>query len=108
MKEILSAFGIIIAIIIIVAVIKNWSRIFPPATPSTIVDTTDDELKCEVRNANGQVVTISGKGDEFERICTQSKVNQPVYVYGYPYYFVRYWRPRHHPHPTPPAPTPTP
>lgn len=65
----------------------------------------DDNVKCELKDAYGRTVTITGKSDDpqFQRMC-QSQVNQPVYLYGYPYTFIRFWRPRHHPIPPPPPP----
>lgn len=63
----------------------------------------DDDVKCELRGADGRLVTITGKSDDpqFQRMC-QLQQNQQVFLYGYPYYFIRHWRPR--PHPTPPTP----
>lgn len=67
-------------------------------------DPSDDEVKCELKDAYGRTVTITGKANDpqFVSLC-QRQQNQQVYVYGYPYYFVRYWK--HTPEPTPdPAP----
>ena len=61
----------------------------PTISPST---PKDNDIKCELKDTYGNIVTITGKaGDtQFEKMCTQSVANQPVYVYGYPYSFVRF------------------
>lgn len=107
MKEILSVIGIIIGAIIIIAVFKNWNRIFPPSETKPELP-SEDEVKCELKDANtGNIITITGNANDqnFQRMC-QNKTNQPIYLYNYPYYFIRYWRPMHHPNPPPPPPAP--
>lgn len=46
--------------------------------------TEDGTLKCELRGNDGRMITITGKGPEFERLCRSQ--NQPVTWYGYQYY----------------------
>lgn len=55
--------------------------------------TTDDTVKCEYQDANGNTITITGKGDEFERLCKAKRGDQAHYFTGYsqPYYPYRYW-----------------
>ena len=95
--------GLFIVAVFVIAIMASGKKkgitIFSPKEPKP--DT--DEIKCELKDAYGRIVTITGKeGDpQFERLCKQ-QTNQQVYVYGYPYYFIRWWRPR----PTPPPPPP--
>lgn len=101
MKELFTGLLIFAGILGLIAIYKNWDRIF---TPKPSADS--NEITCELRDPQGNVIKITGiEGDtQFERMCTKSTTNQPVYVY--PYYFVRYYRPYKKPA-TPPSPTPT-
>lgn len=97
--------GLFVVALIVIAYMyfsKNPPNINMPST----VASDDDDVKCELRDAYGRTVTITGNASDpqFQRMC-QSQTNQPVYVYGYPYTFIRFWRPRHH-SPPPPAPEP--
>lgn len=103
MKELFTGLLIFAGILGLIAIYKNWDRIFPPKEP--LVDS--NEITCELRDPKGNVIKITGiEGDtQFERMCTQSTTNQPVYVY--PYYYVRQYRHRWYKKPaTPPTPTP--
>lgn len=55
----------------------------------------DDEVKCELRDAYGRTITITGHANDpqFQQMC-QYRSTQPFYVYGYPYTFFRF-RGRH-------------
>lgn len=52
----------------------------------------DGDLKCELRGSNGQIITITGRGPEFERMCRQQT---PVNLWGYQWYplYYYYWWP---------------
>lgn len=51
----------------------------------------DGDLKCELRGSNGQIITITGRGPEFESLCRQNSVN----LWGYQWYplYYYYWYP---------------
>lgn len=55
----------------------------------TLVDNT--EVKCEVMDSYGRTITITGDSSDpqFQQMC-QSQPRQPLYIYGYPYTFVRF------------------
>lgn len=69
----------------------------------------DDTVKCELKDAYGRTVTITGDPNDmqFQRMC-QLQTNQQVYVYGYPYTFIRFWRRKPSPPPPPPPAPPAP
>lgn len=48
----------------------------------------DGDLKCELRDNYGRLITITGRGPEFERLCRQQS---PVSWYGYQYYPLYYY-----------------
>lgn len=59
----------------------------------------DGDIKCQLQDANGRTITITGSGPEFERMCRQQNVN--LYnTYWTPVYYYRWWNPwgwrRHH------------
>lgn len=63
---------------------------------TTVISSLDnndnnDEVKCELRDAYGRIITITGNANDpqFQQMC-QYRTNQPFYVYGYPYTFFRF------------------
>lgn len=105
MKDILIALAIVVGAMFLLFGIKNWDKWFPRTNSDGSgrrITSDDTEVKCELRDAYGKTITITGHSDDaqFQNMCKQQP-NQPVYVYGYPYYFLRWWKPK-------PAPTPDP
>lgn len=90
MKEIASGLGIIIGIIVLVALGKNWNKIFPASTSISNSSTLGNAMTCTLRSATGNLITISGNSNDpqFVNMCQNSYPNQPYYIYGYPYYFI--------------------
>lgn len=92
--------GIAIIVFFIVGYKKGWfnnpstTTNTNPSTPgsrqadlsSTTSDTyKDGDLRCDLRDAYGRTITITGSGPEFENLCRQTI---PTYYYYYPY---TYW-----------------
>lgn len=99
-RDILTGVVASIAIILLIVVISNWEKIFgasnvPAEVNSDGTTTPQDtnETKCELKDAYGRSIIITGKSDDpqFQLLC-QQKQNQQMYVYGYPYYFVGFHR----------------
>lgn len=64
------------------------------ATLISSLDNNNDnnnEVKCQLTDAYGRTITISGNSNDpqFQQMCRNSN-NQPFYVYGYPYTFLRF------------------
>lgn len=95
--------GLFIVAVLVIAYLYNNPIKKTPASIRIAED--DDTVKCELRDAYGRIVTITGDPNDpqFRSMC-QTQVNQPVYIYGYPYTFLRFWR-RRRPHP-PESPEP--
>lgn len=55
------------------------------------------EVKCELTDAYGRTITITGdhSDPQFKAMC-QLQQNQQVYLYGYPYTFIRFHGGGHH------------
>lgn len=51
-------------------------------------DNQDGDLKCDLRGNDGRLITITGRGPEFEKLCRQQS---PVMWYGYQYYPLYYY-----------------
>lgn len=99
MKEILSGIGIVVGIIILIAIGKNWNRIFTPSKlPANNLVSGNNEMTCTLRGASGNIITIAGSSTDpqFVNMCRNSFPNQQYYVYGYPYYFINTRRHRWH------------
>lgn len=90
MSEIASGLWIIIGVIVLIVVGKNWNRIFAPAT-STITTTTSNESRCEYIDVNGNTVSITGSGAEFERLCREKKQSDRMYLNNVYYTPYRYY-----------------
>lgn len=100
MKETFTVIMYAAGLFVLYLVIKNWNKIFPQSGSAS--DSTNNALEslarsisskkttCELRDANGNVVTISGSSDDpqFQKMCS-IQPEAPVYVYGYPYTFSR-------------------
>lgn len=115
-KQTLGLIAVLLALYLLAAWFQKW---FPfntttpataPATGTTTsntasreADTTtaangEQEYVCEFVDANGKVITVSGKGEKFKELCDKAKrnPNQSIYLgnYGYSsyYYPYRYYR----------------
>lgn len=84
-------FVVALAVIGIMYFSKTPINVNLPIKPDDKTPPADDEVKCELMDTNGRIVSITGKSDDpqFQQMCN-SQSNQQVYVYGYPYSFVSF------------------
>lgn len=53
-------------------------------------DNQDGDIKCELRDSYGRMITITGRGAEFEKLCLE-RGNQQQYLYGYYWWPINYY-----------------
>lgn len=79
---------------------KLWAKITAPSSPvryssSRTTDTPaiPEENRCVLRNNRGEEITISAtqNNELFQRYCREGSA-QPILLYNYFYYPVRWWR----------------
>lgn len=89
-KKILILAGVVIAFYALLIALGQAKNPFSSSRMSGTRsgDNQDGDLKCELRGADGRLITITGRGPEFEKLCRQQN---PVNLYGYQYYPLYYY-----------------
>lgn len=104
MKNLLAVVGVLLLIgvvLIATGLVKNpfanTARIGKNGVARTangsVAVNGNDEITCEYQDANGNVITIKGKGPEMEKMCKAHNGSEPKYFtgYSYPYYPYRWY-----------------
>lgn len=94
---ILTTLGVIFIILAIIYLINPsfFNRLKSPLAFNGDTSNGDEDNKCEVRDANGNIISISSTSNSamFERFCAQGPTTTPIFYNNNPFYFYRTWFP---------------
>lgn len=103
-NPILTSLGFITLVLFVIYLINpDFFKRKVPATTANKPST--DEVKCQMRSKDGQVITLTGKADDtnFKEMCEKGNQEQqtqtPVYYPNYPntpFYYYRYYYPQYY------------